>query len=156
MAKKKSTKSRAATRPKRGARRGKGLPEGSPATEPFGVCGVGASAGGLEAFTQLLRALPVDTGLAFVLVQHLDPKRESLLSELLARATAMPVLEVEDKTPVKSNHIYVIPRNRDMMIADVALRQLPRPETPGPHLPVDFFFRSMAENLGPRAIGVIL
>src|SRR5712692_1324466 len=126
------------------------------AVNPFWVCGIGASAGGLEAFTQLLRALPADTGVAFVLVQHLDPKHESLLRELLARTTTMPVLEVEDGMPVKPNHIYVIPRNRNMTITDDVLRLLPRLETRGQHMPVDFFFRSMAENLGERAIGVIL
>src|SRR5712692_1094665 len=93
MTKKRSAQKRATTGRKAG--RTKVVP----ATKFFWVCGVGASAGGLEAFTQLLRALPVDTGLAFFLVQHLDPKRESLLSELLARATAIPVLVVEDKPP---------------------------------------------------------
>src|SRR5687767_13018028 len=80
------------------------------------VVGVGASAGGLEAFKQLLARLPFDTGMAFVLVTHLDPKHESILPELLARATRMPVSEVKDGTPVAPDHIYVMPRNKNMAI----------------------------------------
>jgi chemotaxis response regulator CheB len=73
------------------------------------VVGVGASAGGLEAFTQMLQALPVDTGMAFVLIQHLAPTRPSLLAEILSRATRMPVVEVHDEPRVQPNHVYVIP-----------------------------------------------
>jgi two-component system, chemotaxis family, CheB/CheR fusion protein len=83
----------------------------------FPVVGIGASAGGLEAFTQLLSHLPADTGMAFVLIQHLDPKHKSLLREILDRATAMPVLEVEDGMAVEPNCVYVIPPNTKMAIA---------------------------------------
>jgi two-component system CheB/CheR fusion protein len=89
--------------------------------ELVAVVGVGASAGGLEAFRQFLRRLPVDTGMAFVLVTHLDPKHESILPELLARATQMPVSEVEDGTPVAPDHIYVMPSNTSMAIEGGAL-----------------------------------
>ena len=89
------------------------------------VVGVGASAGGLEAFEQLLRALPDDTGLAFVLVQHLAPKHESMLSELLAKATRMPVVEVTQGMQVQANHVYVIPPNADMSISDGVLHLSP-------------------------------
>ncbi len=84
----------------------------------FPIVGVGASAGGLEAYKQLLKALPADTGMGFVLVQHLDPTHASMLSEILARATAMPVMEVRDEPEVKPNHVYVIPPNRTMVMTD--------------------------------------
>src|SRR5947199_2537934 len=87
---------------------------------PFSVVGIGASAGGLEAFEQLLKALPADTGMAFVLVQHLAPKHESMLSELLAKATSMPVVEATQGVRVHGNHVYVIPPNADMSIEDGA------------------------------------
>src|ERR1035437_10973502 len=77
--------------------------------ESFPVVGIGASAGGLEAFTKLLKHLPNDTGMAFVLVQHLDPTHGSALTEILSRATAMPVTEVRDGMQVEPNHVYVIP-----------------------------------------------
>src|SRR5437773_8331966 len=83
----------------------------------FPVVGVGASAGGLEAFTQLLKHLPADTGMGFVLVQHLDPQHESALTHLLTRATAMPVREVTDNLRVEANHVYVIPPNTNLAIA---------------------------------------
>ena len=78
-------------------------------TAIFSVVGIGASAGGLEAFTALLKALPPDTGMAFVLVQHMDPKHKSLLYQLLSKATTMPVSQVADRTPLEPNRIYVIP-----------------------------------------------
>src|SRR5262245_60019531 len=86
----------------------------APNTErPLSVVGVGASAGGLEAFEQLLRALPADTGMAFCLVQHLAPRHESILSELLGKATKMPVVEVSEGMQVHGDHVYVIPPNAD-------------------------------------------
>src|SRR4051812_8259610 len=84
---------------------------------PFPIVGVGASAGGLEAFTQLLANTPADTGMAFVLVQHLDPHHQSRLAELLSRATRMPVLEATDGLAVRPDHVYVIPPNANMAIA---------------------------------------
>ncbi len=123
----------------------------------FPIVGIGASAGGLEAFTQLLEHLPLDTGMAFVLVQHLAPRHESMLTELLSRATSMPVNEVIDGTPVEPNHVYVIPPNTDMAILQSGLRLLPRPEGHGQqHMPIDHFLRSLAEDQKSRAIGVIL
>ncbi|MGH8614141.1 MAG: chemotaxis protein CheB, partial [Gammaproteobacteria bacterium] len=76
--------------------------------------GVGASAGGLEAFTLLLKDVPVNTGMGFVLVQHLDPVHESALTQILAKATAMPVREAANNLPVEPNHVYIIPPNRNM------------------------------------------
>jgi two-component system CheB/CheR fusion protein len=96
-------------------------------SKPFPIVGVGASAGGLEAFTNLLPHLPPDTGMGFVLVQHLDPDHESALTQLLTRVTSLPVAEVKDKTRVKPNHIYVIPPNTNMAIAQGVLRLQPRP-----------------------------
>lgn len=124
--------------------------------QTFPVVGIGASAGGLEAFRQLLEHLPTDTGLAFILVQHLDPKHESILAELLSRATDMPVSEVTNGVRVQPNHVYVIPRNTNMAIQQGVLRLLPREETRGQHRPIDFFLRSLAEEKSNRAIGVIL
>src|SRR5438876_1173274 len=122
----------------------------------FPVVGVGASAGGLEAFRELLNHLPTDTGMALVLVQHLDPKHESMLTELLARSTKMPVSEVEDGMRVEPNHIFVIPRNKLMTIREGVLRLRPRAEGRGVHHSIDHFLRSLAEDQNNRAIGVIL
>src|SRR2546422_327881 len=122
----------------------------------FPIVGVGASAGGLEAFTQLLKALGPGTGMAYVLVQHLDPSHESALTELLAKATEMPVRQVTDATPVEPNHVYVIPPNVDMIISQGILRLTARTETRGYHMPIDRFLRSLAEDQGSNAIGVIL
>ncbi|HEV8578343.1 MAG TPA: chemotaxis protein CheB [Thermoanaerobaculia bacterium] len=126
------------------------------ASSPFPIVGVGASAGGLEAFIQMLGALPVDTGMAFVLVQHLAPKHPSLLAEILSRTTAMPVTEVQDELRVKPDRVYVIPPDRNMVISRGVLQLLPREEARGRHHPIDFFLRSLAKEQGQRAIGVIL
>src|SRR5229473_4804680 len=122
----------------------------------FPIVGVGASAGGLEAFTRLLKALPSRTGMAYVLVQHLDPSHESALTELLAKATEMPVRQVTDATPVEPTHVYVIPPNVDMIISQGILRLTARTETRGRHMPIDRFLRSLAEDQRSNAIGVIL
>jgi two-component system CheB/CheR fusion protein len=122
----------------------------------FCVAGLGASAGGLEAYRQLLMALPPDPGMAFVLVQHLDPTHASMLSEILARDTSMPVREVHDESAVEPNHVYVIPPGRNMVIEDGVLKLLPREEARGLHRPVDSFLRSLADDLRHRAVGVIL
>ena len=121
----------------------------------FPIVGVGASAGGLEAFTQLLKALPADTGMAFVLVQHLAPTHASALAEILARATQMPVNEVHDESIIEPNHVYVIPPDRGMVTIQGTLQLLPR-EGYGIHRPVDQFFRSLAEDRRHQAIGVVL
>ena len=120
------------------------------------IVGIGASAGGLEAFRQLLRALPIDTGMAFVLVQHLEPSRESVLTKLLARATAMPVQQVREGMRAEPNHVYVIPANADLSLMHGLLHIVGRKAPAGRHLPIDYFFRSLAETLKSQAIGVIL
>ena len=123
---------------------------------PYPIVGVGASAGGFEAFRELLKALPSDTGLALVLVQHLDPGHESLLAKLLSNATAMPVREVEEGMAVEPNHVYVIPPNKTMGIRNGTLHLIARGEPAAKHLPVDYFLTSLAEDRGNRAVGVIL
>ncbi len=122
----------------------------------FPIVGIGASAGGLQAFTELLEHLPPNTGMGFVLVQHLDPAHPSALTQLLARATSMPVREVSDNLPVRPNHVYVIPPNTAMVIAHGRLKLQPRPQTAGAHRPIDFFLESLARDRCERAIGIIL
>ena len=117
---------------------------------------MGASAGGLDAFRQLLGALPVDTGMAFVLVQHLDPSHESILADLLAKGSRMPVSEVRGDTAVEPDHVYVTPGRNDVTIEGDVLKLVPRVTTGGRHLPIDSFLRMLAETRGGRAIGVIL
>jgi two-component system CheB/CheR fusion protein len=123
---------------------------------PFPIVGMGASAGGLEAFEQFFRNVPPDCGMAFVLVSHLDPSHVSILTEILQRTTAMPVVEVQDQMAVAPNGVYVIPPNRDMAIFHGVL-QLSVPEQPrGLRMPIDAFLRSLADDQGENAIGIIL
>ncbi len=124
----------------------------------FPIVGVGASAGGLEALSQLLRALPADTGMGFVIVQHLAPERASNLTEILSRATQMPVREVTGdcgEPEVEADHVYVIPPGRDMIITGGRLKLLPQERRPL-HRGIDQFFRSLAEDCGHKAIVVVL
>jgi two-component system CheB/CheR fusion protein len=135
-------------------------PRGDRHSEPlaattFPIVGIGASAGGLEAFSQLLRALPATTGMAFVLIQHLDPKHQSQLPEVLSRTTAMPVIAVTDRRRVEPDHVYVIPANADIAIAGGVFALTPRPAVDR-HTPIDHFFRSLAREREGRAIGVVL
>ncbi|HEX9163143.1 MAG TPA: chemotaxis protein CheB [Thermoanaerobaculia bacterium] len=125
------------------------------ATGTARVVAVGASAGGLEAFTDLLSAIPADTGLAFVFVQHLDPHHESLLADILTRAASIPVEQVTEGMRVESNHVYVIPPDREMTVSKGILHLAPR-ASDMPHRPLDVFFRSLANDQGSRAIGVVL
>jgi two-component system, chemotaxis family, CheB/CheR fusion protein len=125
-------------------------------TRPVSTVGVGASAGGLEAFEQLLAALPSDSGMAFVLVQHLAPKHASILSELLRKSTRMPVVEVSEGMKVEANHVYVIPPNADMSIIGGTLHLSPFTLDRAHRMPIDSFLRSLAEDQQSRAIGVIL
>ncbi len=122
----------------------------------FPVVAVGASAGGLAAFTALLKALPFKSGMAFVLIQHLEPKHESALTTLLSKATRMPVVEVSDGIAVEPSHVYVIPPNKNMTIRDGALRLAPRSVASGLQRPIDDFSVALAEEQGNTAIGVVL
>jgi len=131
-------------------------PHGGNTSPSFPIVGIGASAGGLEAFEQFFRACPADTGIGFVLVPHLDPGHVSLLSEILQRSTAMPVLEVIDQAAVAANHVYIIPPNREMEILNGVL-QLSLPErVRGQRMPIDGFLRSLADDQAERAIGIVL
>ncbi|MFU8789558.1 MAG: chemotaxis protein CheB [Methylobacter sp.] len=122
----------------------------------FPIVGLGASAGGLEAFEQFFRHMPSNSGMAFVLVSHLDPDHASILTEILQRCTAMPVVEAEDQMPVAPNCVYVIPPNRDMTIFDSALQLSIPTLAHGQRMPIDTFLRSLAEDQAEKAIGIIL
>ena len=132
-------------------------PEGNPRPQAGVIVGVGASAGGLEAVSELLRGLPSTTGMTFVLVQHLDPHHQSILAELLGNFTPMPVVQVKDGVDVEPDHVYVIPPNATMVLVDGNLR-LSTPVEGLAHRrrPIDEFFISLAETMRNRAIGVVL
>jgi len=121
----------------------------------FSIVGIGASAGGLEALTEFLRQMPADTGLGFVVVTHLDPNRKSMLAELLGKESSMPVRQIENGMVVERNHVYVIPPDTSILIEGSTLLLAPREHT-GARLPIDGFFRSLAESLQDRAVGIIL
>jgi two-component system CheB/CheR fusion protein len=120
----------------------------------FPIVGVGASTGGLEAFTAFLRHLPGDSGMAFVLIQHLDPKQHSQLTDLLARATRMPVLEVDADIPIEPNHVYVMAPGVCLSMSDGHIRVEERGG--GRNLPIDYFLRSLAADNTSKAIGIVL
>jgi len=122
----------------------------------FPIVGIGASAGGLEALTGLLRALQPELGMAFVFVPHLDPSRESAYTQILARDTQMPVVQITDGMQVERNHIYVIPPNRDLTIGGGKLHIGTREEPRSVNTTIDVFFRSLAADQGSNAIGVVL
>jgi chemotaxis methyl-accepting protein methylase/PAS domain-containing protein len=122
----------------------------------FPIVGIGASAGGLEALEQFIRNVPAGSGIAFVIVQHLDPTHKGIMSELLQRGTGMKVLQVKDRTKVQPDCVYVIPPNKDMSILRGVLHLLKPVAARGLRLPIDFFFRSLAQDQQEHSIGVIL
>jgi two-component system CheB/CheR fusion protein len=124
--------------------------------KPFTIVGVGASAGGYEAFVDFLKHLPASTGMGIVLVQHLDPKHKSKLSELLAHSTKVPVVEAVDGMAVEPDHIYVIPENRNMALSEGKLCLSQRKAQEMPPMPIDIFFRSLAQEQQNRAIAIVL
>src|SRR5476649_167230 len=128
----------------------------SPASATFPIVGIGASAGGLEALDQFLGRVPTGSGMAFVIVQHLDPTRKGIMSELLQRATGMKVVQVKDRTTVRPDCVYVIPPNKDMSILHGVLHLLKPTAARGMRLPIDFFLRSLAQDQHERSVGVIL
>jgi two-component system CheB/CheR fusion protein len=127
----------------------------SSATPNFPVIGVGASAGGLEAFKQLIREIPSDSGMAYVLVQHLNPSHESNLTEILSRGTKIPVQEITDELHIEPNHIYVIPPDKILTTADGRLNLSPR-DSIKTNLVIDVFFTSLAVVREGMAVGVVL
>ena len=122
----------------------------------FPIIGIGASAGGLEALESFLRNVPDKSGMAFVIVQHLDPTHKGIMVEILQRATPMEVTQVRDRMEIEPNHVYVIPPNKDMSILHRSLHLLAPVAQRGLRLPIDFFFRSLADDLQDRSVGVIL
>ncbi|NBC65644.1 MAG: chemotaxis protein CheR [Bacteroidetes bacterium] len=124
----------------------------------FPVVGIGASAGGLDAFKTLVNAIPEDSGMAFVIVQHLDPDHESLLTDILQKETDIPVLEISEKFKIEPNHIYIMPSSKVMEVSGGKLRLAPRPakEKHQRILPVDLLFSALAEVYLSHAIGVVL
>jgi two-component system CheB/CheR fusion protein len=128
----------------------------SPASVAFPIVGIGASAGGLEALEQFLGHVPAGSGMAFVIVQHLDPTRKGIMSELLQRATGMKVTQVKDHTTVRPDCVYVIPPNKNLSILHGVLYLLAPAAARGLRLPIDFFLRSLAQDQQERSIGVIL
>jgi len=122
----------------------------------FPIVAIGASAGGLEAFSNLLRALPTLPGLSLVFIPHLDPTHESAMAELLSRTTKLPVLQAAEGARVACNTVYVLPPNSDMTISEGILHLVKREASRGHHMPIDTFFRSLAEDQMSNAIGVIL
>ncbi|MEO8583516.1 MAG: chemotaxis protein CheB, partial [Flavitalea sp.] len=122
----------------------------------FPVVGIGASAGGLEAFKSLIKAIPEKSGVAYILVQHLDPKHDSILSELLQKNTKIPIEEIIDNVHVEPDHIYIIPSNKLLTASDGVLQLSARPPKGEKNMPIDLFFSSLAEVHQNHAIGVVL
>jgi two-component system CheB/CheR fusion protein len=131
-------------------------PEETPSGKAFPVVGIGASAGGLEAFTELLEGLSAEPGMALLFASHLDPHHKSHLPELLGKATQMPVREVAEGMAVEANHVYVIPPATNMALTDGRLTLTPRSPLPGQHMPIDHLLRSLAVIQKNRAVAVIL
>ena len=123
---------------------------------PFPIVGIGASAGGLEALEQFFHHTPANSGMAFVVIQHLDPTHPGAMVELLQRAAAIPVRQAEDGQRVEPDHVYVIPPNKDLSILRGVLHLSPQASPRGLNLPVDSFFRSLAEDQSDGSIGVVL
>jgi two-component system CheB/CheR fusion protein len=122
----------------------------------FHIVGIGGSAGALEAFEEFFRNMPSDSGMAFVLVSHLDPTHKGVMPELLQRVTPMKVLQVKDGMKIQPNHVYVIPPNKDMAIMHGKLQLLKPSLSRGIRMPIDFFFRHLADDQGEMAVGIIL
>ena len=146
-----TTRAAANSAPNSAARRSRSTLSGS-----FPIVGLGASAGGLEAFEQFFRATSPKSGFGYVLVPHLDPGHASALTEILQRTTTMPVVEITEHTHVRPDHVYIIPPGRDLAILRGVL-QLSVPELPhGQRMPIDGFLRSLADDQGEHAVGIIL
>jgi two-component system CheB/CheR fusion protein len=126
------------------------------AAAPFPVVGIGASAGGLDALARLLGALPKESGLALVIIQHLAPHHESQLTKILSAQQSLRVIDAADGAKIQPDHAYVIQPNTNVALTDGTLRVTPRPDDRRPHYPVDHFLRSLAAVEGSRAVGVVL
>ena len=126
------------------------------ALDSVGIVGIGASAGGLEAFAQFFARVPVKSGLAYIVVQHLDPTQKAMLAELLQRVTSLSVCEAAEQMRVEANHVYVIPPNAELSLMHGVLHVMPPAEPRGLRLPVNVLFSSLARDQGASAIGVVL
>ncbi len=131
-------------------------PDTAPAHVSFPIVGIGASAGGLEALEQFLSRVPPGSGMAFVIIQHLDPTHKGIMPELLQRSTGMKVIQVKDRTTVQPDCVYVIPPNKDMSILHGVLHLLAPASPRGLRLPIDFFLRALAQDQQEHSVGVIL
>ncbi len=123
---------------------------------PFPIVGIGASAGGLEALEIFLRNVPAKCGVTFVIVQHLDPTLKDMMVELLQRVSTLPVVQITDRLQLEVNHVYVIPPNKTLSLLHGFLHLIDPVEPRGLRLPIDFFFRSLADDLQQQSIGLIL
>jgi two-component system CheB/CheR fusion protein len=139
-----------------GGRVGSSIRKSKAAVSSFPVVGLGASAGGLEALEQFLGNVPNASGLSFVVVQHLDPTHKGIMVELLQRSTSMPVVQIKDRMKIAPDHVYVIPPNKDLSMLHGVLHLLEPAAPRGLRLPIDFFFRSLADDRQEQSIGVIL
>jgi two-component system CheB/CheR fusion protein len=127
-----------------------------PSDDSFFVVGLGASAGGLEVLEKFFENMPADSGMAFIVVTHLDPNHISIMPELIQKSTRMKLLQAEDGMIVEPNQVYVAPANRDLAILHGTIRLIEPLEAHGFRLPIDFFFKSLSADLGDKAICIIL
>jgi len=125
-------------------------------TGDFYIVGMGASAGGLEAFERFFQNMPNDSGMGFILVPHLDPTHVSLMPELIQKCSKMDVFQIKDGVEVKPNAVYIVPPNHDLAILNGILQLFPPSKLAGPRMPIDYFFRSLAEDQAEKAICIIL
>jgi two-component system CheB/CheR fusion protein len=132
------------------------MPESRPTSAPRYVVGIGASAGGLDALERFFEQVPRDAGMAYVVVQHLSPDFKSLMDELLARHTQLPILLVQNGMPVEPDHVYLIPPKKEMIISGGRLLLSERDRQQELTLPIDVFFRSLAQDCGARAVAIVL
>jgi two-component system, chemotaxis family, CheB/CheR fusion protein len=130
-------------------------PDGRRTAQPYYVVGIGASAGGLDPLVRFFDNLPKETGMAFVIVQHLSPDFKSLMDELLARHTELPIHLVEDGMLVEADHVYLIPAKKEMIMSGGRLLLSDRHRQQELTLPIDVFFRSLAQDCGPRAVAIV-
>jgi two-component system, chemotaxis family, CheB/CheR fusion protein len=122
----------------------------------FYVVGIGASAGGLDALERFFKNMPEQSGMAFIVVSHLDPKHISIMPELIQKSTKMKIYQAEDGMKVRPNNVYVAPSNRDLAILHGTIQLIEPSELHGFRLPIDFFFKSLSEDMGEKAICIIL
>src|ERR1700709_748232 len=122
----------------------------------FPIIGIGGSAGSFKALERFFLHMPVDSGVAIVIIMHLDPNHVIKVSELYQKYTSMPVIQAEDNMEVEKNHVYVIPPNKDMGIHNRKLLLLNHTKTVGPQMPIDYFLQSLAEDQWNNSVAIIM